>query len=501
METIASQNLSQGNVDTVMKVLQMQAENARASMNAGVATRGQDMDQATAMRNQDLQRANALTDANTAMRGQDLQAQSWGEKNAIDKEQMLNSAEYQKGMLENQAKLTEIQQGDLELKQKQEKLKEAKNLLISDAFEKGGWDGMKAALASTGEFKMALDIQDSQDRLNQQMIANERADRNDAVDNAGKMADAATKDYSLRKLQVGDYVGQQLAAVVNMEDGPEKQQAILEIANKGNQLMGYEIFNPKNPGSALIGMQAAAMNTGQSLKENPMKGLEVYGNEEWNRRKQELNQGNNQQGLNINFDAEGKVTDISTGGRGNKTAENKAIDTLNDSAQFGADLASVREAFKPELLGWAAKGKDFYVGLKDKADFELSDEELDFVNKREELITYTEQMFNSYRKVITGAAASEKELANLRETFINGDLGSARFQARMNAMFKKWEKDVDRKVKSLQQGGVDTSVFNRDNSFSDSPNNKVDRAVNAGEDRRAQLEARRAELLRSQEKQ
>lgn len=447
METIAGQNLSQGNVDTVMKVLQMQAENARASMNAGVAMRGQDIDQSTAM-----------AQMQTTARGQDLQQQSWSEKNAIDREQMQNSAEYQKGMLESQAKGIEIQKGQLELQQKQAALKEANNLLVSDAFQKGGWDGMKQALASAGEFKMALDIEEAQQRINQNNVTNERNARNDMIDNAGKMIDSSTKDYALRKQQVGDFVGAELASVVNMEDGPEKQQAVAAIASKGNQLMGYEIFNPNDPNKAILGMQILATKTSEDLQKNPMLARSIYGDEKFNQMKQDLNKVQGQGGLNISMDEEGKVSEISMGG-GSKQAANKSIERYDAAIEFGDNMKLVKEAFNPDSLGWAAKAKNWYLDIRDKSGAELTPEQKDFVDKREGLITNVEQMFNAYRKAITGAAASEKELENLRNTFLNADLGSYRFQSRMNTMFNKWETDIARETKGMQQGGVSSSGF------------------------------------------
>lgn len=60
-----------------------------------------------------------------------------------------------------------------------------------------------------------------------------------------------------------------------------------------------------------------------------------------------------------------------------------------------------------------------------------------------------EQFFNQYRKLITGAAAAEKELAALREATINGKLGPQEFMSRYDRLVSGLRADVARKQKQL----------------------------------------------------
>lgn len=60
-----------------------------------------------------------------------------------------------------------------------------------------------------------------------------------------------------------------------------------------------------------------------------------------------------------------------------------------------------------------------------------------------------EQFFNQYRKLITGAAAAERELQALREATINSSLGPQEFQARYDALVSSLEADIGRKMEQL----------------------------------------------------
>lgn len=477
METIAGQNLSQGPVDTVMKVLQMQAENARASMNAGVAMRGQDVDQ-----------QNAMLRAQTEVRGQDLQNASWKERNDIERQQGIDDAAYKRGMLENQQKNTEINLKEHELQQKQADLAEAKKLLIADAYQKGGWEGMKAALASNGEYKMALDIQDAQDRLNKNQYEQFKDERefqrniaNDEISNAQKQASMDKDQFELNKGKAGMFATQEMARIAQMPDGPEKIQAMRETAGKVNNFMGFDMINPDNPE---MGLKMYVMESSETLQKNPLLARDYMSDGQY----KDLQAGKNKGGgLDVEFGPDGEITNLSVGGKGNKAAETKAIEKYNAAVQFGDSLKDVKANYKESLLGWRAKGKDFWIDIKDKAEFELNDDQKQFLRDREAISYKTEVMFNAYRVATTGAAASEKELQRIRDMFINSDLGSERFEARLEAMYDSWEKEIARTQSTLEQGGISSSGFDRakeDNSSQSQP----------AQDREAELRAHIANL-------
>ena len=135
-----------------------------------------------------------------------------------------------------------------------------------------------------------------------------------------------------------------------------------------------------------------------------------------------------------------------SGGITINTGDNPA-ETINELAGF--DTTKAQENFRanlqglPSLLNISNQYQDDYLttvgqarrrvlGFKDRIGVDLDpDQEAD-------LMAYTqfqnnvEQEFNTYRKLITGAAGSEQELEGLRKSIENMDQGPAAFRASLN---------------------------------------------------------------------
>lgn len=450
MDVIAGQNLSQGNSDMVMKMLKMQSENQQAALNASVATRGQDINaQSNALNNYTTQRGQDMqsqsyanktaAESAVAMRGQDMRAQSEKDNLGVQQQQV-----------EINKQIANVKESELKLQTADMMLKEQKRASISHAYQTGGFEGMKAALASAGEYKAALDIQDAQDRLNQNNIANARNDRNDLINNMEKLssidktkADIQNQERQVKEMRLDNWAGQMAGEALNMPDGPAKENKLKEIAIKYNEQAGYDAINVDNPKIGLMMASNRAVEAAKGSK-NPALIAAAMGPDA-------LKQNN---GLSINFDSEGKVSDISLGGSGNKQGMNDSVTGYNKAQEFGDRLQTIKESFKPEQMTWAGKFQYEKIALKDESGLDLSPEEQNYLNNAETFRTNVMQLFNSYRKDITGAAASQQELDRLLDSFLNNKIGPARFNARFNAMAANWQKDVERNSSGIKSGGV-----------------------------------------------
>lgn len=117
-----------------------------------------------------------------------------------------------------------------------------------------------------------------------------------------------------------------------------------------------------------------------------------------------------------------------------------------------AGLDRVGQAVKKDHLTYAGLAKGVAGRQMDRAG--MSNSLTEFNANRGSALMEVEQFFNQYRKLITGAAAAEKELAALREATINGKLGPQEFMARYDRLVAGLRSDVERKQKQLGGGAA-----------------------------------------------
>jgi len=91
------------------------------------------------------------------------------------------------------------------------------------------------------------------------------------------------------------------------------------------------------------------------------------------------------------------------------------------------------------------------------------EERAQFIEKRSQYINNIEQVFNTYKKEITGAAAGEREIEMLRKSFLNGDMSPSEFQGAMEQVVSKYKSEGD-----INKGALTTGI---DVSPSSSGNN------------------------------
>lgn len=67
-----------------------------------------------------------------------------------------------------------------------------------------------------------------------------------------------------------------------------------------------------------------------------------------------------------------------------------------------------------------------------------------------------EQFFNEYKHEITGAAAAEKEIKQIRKSFLNGDMSPSQFQGALDQLLVKYTSEAEFN-KNILNKGLDTS--------------------------------------------
>lgn len=92
-------------------------------------------------------------------------------------------------------------------------------------------------------------------------------------------------------------------------------------------------------------------------------------------------------------------------------------------------LGGIASAYKDNYLTYGGKLEAGAYALADKAGVPLSDEQKGIVKGKTEFTNSVKQLFNQYRKEITGAAASVQELKDLRDSLLNTEMSPVQFQA------------------------------------------------------------------------
>jgi len=116
-----------------------------------------------------------------------------------------------------------------------------------------------------------------------------------------------------------------------------------------------------------------------------------------------------------------------------------------------SSLEDIQSQYKPEYLQYMGKG---YATIASQAGkFGLSTEEQDaYLADYDKFHSNIKEMFNAYRKEITGAGASNQELKDLQKSTLNGEIAPAQFVSRINNMYYKALKAAAMNKRFLEQG-------------------------------------------------
>jgi hypothetical protein len=116
------------------------------------------------------------------------------------------------------------------------------------------------------------------------------------------------------------------------------------------------------------------------------------------------------------------------------------------------DLDRIGEQFRGEFLTYGGRLKSSWGAFKSKAGAELDPEEKQLVRDRRAFADNVNRAFNSYRKEITGAAASVQELESLRRAMFNTEQSPEEFQASFGEFQRQLNRHQRLRRKILREG-------------------------------------------------
>lgn len=113
-------------------------------------------------------------------------------------------------------------------------------------------------------------------------------------------------------------------------------------------------------------------------------------------------------------------------------------------------LEKVASSFQDDFLTYEGRAKAAAGGIADKLG--SKGEYSKFNAKRTKLINNAKQFFNQYRKEITGAAASERELKDLEASMFNVNQGPEEFKSSFDNFIGKMRDEVESQKDTLVNG-------------------------------------------------
>ena len=126
-------------------------------------------------------------------------------------------------------------------------------------------------------------------------------------------------------------------------------------------------------------------------------------------------------------------------------------DTLGLSTQLG-DLTALKESYSRDYLTYGGRLKGWSLRQQSKAGMKLGKEGKQFVGGMRQFIEGVEQVFNQYRKEITGAQAAMKEIAMLRNSILNKEMSPDEFEYSYNRYISQIQRQFRLKTKFLREG-------------------------------------------------
>lgn len=114
-------------------------------------------------------------------------------------------------------------------------------------------------------------------------------------------------------------------------------------------------------------------------------------------------------------------------------------------------LGQIKDDYQRDFLTYQGKFKTLTSRVLDKANLADSGQ-VKFLQQQTKFKNGVEQLFNQYRKEITGAAASVQELDRLKESMLNADMSPAEFEAAYEQFQSLISRSVQLKQQFLSQG-------------------------------------------------
>ncbi|WP_298981692.1 hypothetical protein [uncultured Roseibium sp.] len=279
---------------------------------------------------------------------------------------------------------------------------------------------------------------------------------------AGGLADGQRRSHALQSQMAQERLGMERSRLA-IAQAEHKQRSTAAERMLGQQNKTQEWLAKNAPDLAgLPADQAFKIYSQRSKHQNPMstvgkiqsdfnQGLisdDVY--------KASMEKAASKSGLRLETNPDGTFTfvqgDVSNLGR-------KATNQLETGAvadiQNLSDLHSIAELYSEEALTYQGQARGFANRQLDKVGL-ASPEGQEYLAQKTKFTNAVEQVFNQYRKEITGAAASVQELDRLKKSLLNTDMSPAEFRAAYGQFVEKLQRSLQIKL-ALKEQGIDQS--------------------------------------------
>lgn len=164
--------------------------------------------------------------------------------------------------------------------------------------------------------------------------------------------------------------------------------------------------------------------------------------------------GRNKKGVTVYDPNTGQPIMEMGGGSGElgKPVQNKLQTDILDAENTLANLEAAGGKFSEDYLTLGGRTKAAAGAALDKLGLPDFGGAKEFNAKRSTLIQDVDQFFQEYRKYITGAAAAQREIEDLKKASLDSSLGPTEFMSRYSNLMNKMRSEVDRKKQQLNQG-------------------------------------------------
>ncbi len=147
-----------------------------------------------------------------------------------------------------------------------------------------------------------------------------------------------------------------------------------------------------------------------------------------------------------------------------KTTASGVQEKVLDAERSLSDLSAIANSYSGDFLTYEGRAKSFAGGIADRAGF--NNDLTKFNASREKFKNSVNQFFNQYKKEITGSAAGEQEMIDLRNSMFNEKLGPQQFKAAFDQFVGKARKNYELNKRTARTG-VDVAVDPKYKDMSD----------------------------------
>lgn len=144
-----------------------------------------------------------------------------------------------------------------------------------------------------------------------------------------------------------------------------------------------------------------------------------------------------------------------------RSNQSKVQDKIMDAEVALSDLESIANKYSGDFLTYGGRAKAALGGVADKMgpladmvglDGPITKDAVAFNAQSAAFKNSINQFFNQYRKEITGAAASEKEMQMLMDSMFNKDLGPEAFKSTFEQFKAKAKKNYELNKRAAREG-------------------------------------------------